>query len=101
MGASTRDIFGKAEGAEPALPGSYGRPPRGFRLPDAIRLGSVRLQVADLSRSLAFYQNVLGLRPLEQDASGAILTASGDDTPLVELRERRGARPASHRGMLG
>src|SRR5215213_6280960 len=101
MGASTRDIFGKAEGAEPALPGSYGRPPRGFRLPDAIRLGPVRLQVADLSRSLAFYQHVLGLSPLEQDTSGAILAALGDDIPLVELRERRGARAASHRGMLG
>jgi catechol 2,3-dioxygenase len=101
MGASTRDIFGKAEGAEPALPGSYGQAPRGFRLPDAIRLGPVRLQVGDLNRSLAFYQTVLGLRLLESDASGAILAAPGDDRPLVELRERRGAHAAAHRGMLG
>src|ERR671915_214514 len=79
MGATTRDIFGQAGTADPATPGSYGQPPRGFRLPDATRLGPVRLQVADLTRSLTFYQHVL----------------------LLELRERPGARPAPRRGSLG
>jgi catechol 2,3-dioxygenase len=101
MGASTRDIFGRAEGAEPATPGTYGLAPEGFRLPQATRLGLVRLQVADLSRSLAFYQDVLGLTAVERDSSGAVLAASGGGTPLLELRGRRGARPAPQRGVLG
>jgi catechol 2,3-dioxygenase len=101
MGASTRDIFGRAENAEPALPGTYGEAPRAFRLPDATRLGRVRLQVSNLERSLGFYRDVLGLRPLERDAAGAILGAQDDKTSLVELRERRGARPAARRGRLG
>ena len=83
------------------MPGSYGQPPRGFRLPDGIRLGRVRLQVADLSRSLAFYQSVLGLRAVERDPGSAVLAAQGDDTPLVELRERAGSRPVPRRGALG
>jgi catechol 2,3-dioxygenase len=101
MGASTRDIFGKAERAESAEPGTYGQPPRGFRLPEATRLGRVRLQVADLSRSLAYYQEVLGLRPIEYQRAGAVLAAQGDESPLVDLRERRGATPVSRRGSLG
>jgi catechol-2,3-dioxygenase len=60
MGATTRDILGQAGSAEPASPGSYGLAPRGFRLPDATRLGRVRLQVSDLSRSLPFYQDAAG-----------------------------------------
>lgn len=101
MGVSTHDIFGSAESAEPALPGSYGQAPRGFRLPDTTRLGRVRLQVGDLTRSLPFYQDVLGLRPVERDASRIVLAAHEDDKPLVEFRERRGARPVPHRGCLG
>ncbi len=38
----------------------YGIAPPGFRLPDEVRLGPVRLQVADLDRSLDFYCGVLG-----------------------------------------
>ena len=101
MGASTQDIFGRAESAEPALPGSYGQAPRGFRLPHATRLGPVRLQVADVTRSLAFYQKVLGLRLITCEGSRAVLAAQKDDTPLVELRELPGARPVSRRGSLG
>ncbi|HEX6630798.1 MAG TPA: VOC family protein, partial [Gemmatimonadaceae bacterium] len=101
MGVSTNDIFGAATGAQPATPGSYGEAPRGFRLPDATRLGPVRLEIADLARSLDFYTGTLGLRVLRQDAAHALLAAHGDDTPLVELRERRGARPVPHRGRLG
>ena len=100
MGVGTTDIFGDAENAVPATPGSYGEAPPGFRLPDATRLGPVRLQIADLGRSLSFYQDVLGLRLLEQTSSGARLGGQ-DGRPLVELREQRGARPAPHRGALG
>jgi catechol 2,3-dioxygenase len=87
--------------AEAALPGTYGIAPKGHRLSDATRLGVVRLQVADLERSLAYYQGTLGLRVVSRDASHAVLAAQGDDNPLVELHERTGARPAAHRGQLG
>jgi catechol 2,3-dioxygenase len=73
----------------------------GHRLPDATRLGRVRLQVSDLARSLAYYQNVLGFRVLERAGAHAILGAHGDDAPLIELHERAGAAPVPHRGRLG
>jgi catechol 2,3-dioxygenase len=101
MGASTRDIFGTAESAETASPGSYGQAPRGFRLPDGARLGRVHLQVADLSRSLMFYEQVLGLRQVYHDGARAILAAQGQDAPLIELHERPGARAVPRRGSLG
>jgi catechol 2,3-dioxygenase len=80
---------------------AYGIAPGGFRMPGDLRLGRVRLQVADLDRSLAYYQEVLGLRVIERTADGAVLGAHGDDAPLVVLRERRGATPAPGRGRLG
>ena len=40
----------------------YGVPPPTFRLPDAAHPGAVHLQVSDLQRSLAYYEQVLGLR---------------------------------------
>ena len=99
MSTTTKDIFGTAPGAQPATPGSYGQPPRGFRLPEATRLGAVRLQVADLARSLRFYEDTLGLRVVERGDARVSLAARNDDRVLVELRERPGARPA--RGKLG
>ncbi len=87
--------------AKPAEPGTYGQAPGGFRLPDGVRLGPVHLQVSDLGRSLTFYQNVLGLRPVGRGATGVLLAASGDESPLVELHELPGARPLPQRGALG
>ena len=101
MGVSTHDIFGDAPGAEPATPGSYGQPPNGYRLPDALRLGAVRLQIADLERSLDYYSRVLGLRILDKTATTAQLAPEGTSAPLIELRARPGARPAPRRGRLG
>ena len=101
MGVSAHDIFGEAEGAQPATPGSYGEAPSGYRLPEGTRLGRVRLQIADLARSLAFYEETLGMRALRRDGSIAVLGPQRDDTPLVELHERPGARPAPRRGRLG
>ena len=100
MGVTTNDIFGAAASAQPATPGSYGQQPPGYRLPDGTRLGRVRLQVADLARSLQFYQQTLGFRVLEGDGASATLAAHGDDRPLIELVERRAVRPAG-RGLLG
>jgi catechol 2,3-dioxygenase len=96
-----RDISGAAGSSQPATPGSYGEPPRGYRLPEATRLGRVRLQVADLERSLRFYQQVLGLRVVERDATRASLAAPGDGPVLVELVERPGVRPAGRPVRLG
>lgn len=98
-GVSTQDIFGEAIGAEPATPGSYGLAPSGFRLPAETRLGPVTLQVADLERSLDYYRQVLGLQLLEREGPRARL-GSPPKTPLVELRERKGARPRP-RGRTG
>ena len=98
MSVTTRDILGAAPVIEPATPGSYGEAPGGFRLPAATSVGAVTLQVADLERSLEYYRTTLGLAELGRDAGGAVLGAGA--RPLVELRERRGARPAG-RGRLG
>jgi catechol 2,3-dioxygenase len=72
-----------------------------YRLPAETRLGHVRLQVADLDRSLAYYERVLGLRVLSRTPGDATLAAFGDATPLVELHERRGAAPVPQQGRLG
>ena len=72
-----------------------------FRLPPATHIGAVRLQVADIARSLGYYERVLGLRVVRRDESGVALAPAGTESPLLELRERRGARPHPKRGQLG
>jgi catechol 2,3-dioxygenase len=72
-----------------------------FRLPPATRIGAVRLQVADLARSLAYYERVLGLRAVNRTASGVSLGPPGGGDPILELRERPGAKPVPRRGRLG
>jgi catechol 2,3-dioxygenase len=80
----------------------FGIAPPGFRLPVETRLGRVRLQVADLSRSLDYYTGVIGLRVLSRNGGSAALGAQGGgDAPLVELVERPGAHPVPRRGRLG
>src|SRR5678809_430769 len=101
MGATSQDLFGRAASAQPATPGSYGEAPSAYRLPEATRLGPVRLQIADLARSLDYYEQVLGLRVLEREGSRVLLGTHGAETPLVELHEHRGARPMKHGGELG
>lgn len=100
MGVGTNAMFGGA-GGEPATPGSYGEPPRGYRLPEGTRLGRVRLQVSDLARSVAYYETVLGLRVLEDGGDSAELAPQGDDRVLLELQERPGTRPVARRALLG
>ncbi|HEU4698762.1 MAG TPA: VOC family protein [Gemmatimonadales bacterium] len=88
-------------GEGPTAERPYGIAPPGYRLPDALRLGRVRLQVADLARSLAYYDQVIGMRVLARGAGTATLGAHGDDTPLLELHERPGVSPVPRRGRLG
>jgi catechol 2,3-dioxygenase len=83
-----------------ASTGSYGIAPPGYRLPAGIRLGVVRLQVADLERSLAWYQRVLGVHVLERRAGWAALGAETGGA-LLELHEHPGAHPVPRRGRLG
>jgi catechol 2,3-dioxygenase len=80
---------------------AYGIAPTGYRLPETTRLGRVTLQVADLERSLAFYQEVLGMRVVTRGAGFAALGAERGETPLLELRERGGVAPVARRGLLG
>ncbi|HEU5219207.1 MAG TPA: VOC family protein, partial [Gemmatimonadales bacterium] len=79
---------------------TFTQAPPGFRLPDGLTLGPVRLEVSNLNRSVAYYQEVLGLRAT-QGVGRAILVAQHDSVPLVELHERPGATPVPRRGRLG
>lgn len=86
---------------EPATAGSYGVAPPAYRLPSETRVGAVRLQVADLGRSLEWYEKVLGFRTLAQTGTRATLGTDGAAVPLVELNQHAGAAPAPRRGRLG
>ncbi|HVU76863.1 MAG TPA: VOC family protein [Gaiellaceae bacterium] len=57
-----------------------------------MRMGAVHLTVADLDRSLAYYEEQIGLRVHERDGGRARLGAGGED--LLVLTEQPGARPA-------
>jgi catechol 2,3-dioxygenase len=57
-----------------------------------MRMGAVHLTVADLARSLAYYEQAIGLRMHARDDGAARLGAGGED--LLVLAEQRGARPA-------
>ncbi|WP_400193276.1 VOC family protein [Hymenobacter sp. B81] len=82
-----------------------GRPPAGLPAPATARIGTVTLQVADLARSLAFYQGVIGFRLLAGPAVEALrqatLGAPGSEQPLLVLVEKPGVRPVPRRGLLG
>src|SRR4051794_35242025 len=66
-------------------------------IPAETRMGAVHLTVAELDRSLAYYQWALGLRVHEHDGSRAALGTGGED--LLVLHEERGAQAA--RGFTG
>jgi catechol 2,3-dioxygenase len=80
---------------------AYGIAPPNYRLPDATHLGRVRLQVADLERSIAYYETVIGFRVIDRAGTVAKLGAHGDSRVLVELHEKSGARPVARRGHIG
>jgi catechol 2,3-dioxygenase len=84
-----------------ALPS--GVQPPGFRMPDETRIGTVRIQVADLERSLGFYQELLGFRVIERGETPprAALGATGSDAILLEIVQKAGVRPIPRRGLLG
>ena len=75
--------------------------PPEFSLPDATRIGRVRLQVSGIERSIEYYERVLGMRVISREGSTARLGAHDDDRVLIELVEKPGARPVPRRGLLG
>jgi len=79
----------------------HGLRPKGYRLPESTHLGRVRLQVADLDRSIDFYEKVLGLRVIRRSEDSASLGPHGEDREIVHLRQLSGARPVPRRGLLG
>lgn len=80
---------------------AHGIRPKGYRLPDATRLGRVRLQVADLDRSLAFYEKILGFRTIRRSADSVSLGPHGEDREIVHLHQLSTAKPVPRRGLLG
>jgi catechol 2,3-dioxygenase len=58
----------------------------------ATTVGAVHLAVADLDRSVGFYERAVGLRTLERDGGVASLGAGSE--PLLVLRAEPGAPPA-------
>jgi len=61
-------------------------------LPPQTRMGAVHLSVAELDRSLEYYETQIGLTVHAADDGAARLGAGGED--LLVLTEERGARPA-------
>jgi catechol 2,3-dioxygenase len=61
-------------------------------VPPDTRMGAVHLIVADLDRSLAYYETQIGLRVHSRDDGRAQLGTGGED--LLVLTEEPGAKPA-------
>lgn len=68
-------------------------------LPDS-RLGAVRLQIAELDRSLGFYRDVIGLRVLDRHDGRAEL-GPADGPAILELVAKPGVAPVPPTGLLG
>ena len=79
---------------------SHGVPPPGFRLPYETHVGTVHLQVSDLEKSIAYYQQVLGLRVRRSGAATATLGADDEERPILALHTTPGVKRA-RRGALG
>src|SRR5687768_5979130 len=62
-------------------------------------MGVVGLTVADLGRSVNFYERAIGLAELRRD--GAAATMGVGDQPMLELTEQAGALPWMVDGMTG
>src|SRR3954465_1575707 len=68
------------------------------RLPDTARLGAVHLTVTGLDRSIAFYQDAIGLRLHRREDPVATMGAGGEDL-LVLVEEQTARRAGRHAGL--
>ncbi|MFF2090452.1 VOC family protein [Paenibacillus sp. NPDC058174] len=57
-----------------------------YHIPDNTVLGAVKLKISDLKRSIAFYEEIVGLKATEITATTASLSVGGGD-PLVLLEQ--------------
>jgi catechol 2,3-dioxygenase len=80
-------------------PRAFGIAPPAYSLPDATHIGGVRLQVSDVARSVAYYEDVIGLRVVDRGKT-TILGPHGSDRALVTLETRPGVTSA-RRGAFG
>jgi len=82
-----------------------GKRPAGFRLSDGAHIGGVAIQVANLQRSLEFYEGVIGYRTVRRrdGPTGpiALLGNQADQRVLLELHEKPAVRAVPRRGLLG
>lgn len=101
MSVSSHDLFGRAPTPQPALSGRYGEAPPAHRLSAALRLGPVCLQVSHLARSVAWYQQVLGMAELAREGDVVSLGVHGASEPLVVLEHRPGTVPVRPGSRLG
>jgi catechol 2,3-dioxygenase len=70
-------------------------------LPATTHVGAVRLQIADLSRSIAYYTSIVGLQLIDRGDHAATLGPHGTSTGLVILHEKKGIHRAPSRGAYG
>ena len=68
------------------------------RLPAALRLGAVHLTVSDLDRSVAFYEDPIGLR-LHRREGGVAAMGAGEEDLLVLYEEPKARRAGRHAGL--
>src|SRR3712207_6402519 len=78
-----------------ATTGPTASPPR---LPATLRLGAVHLTVTDLDRSVAFYEEAVGLRLHRREDSVAVMGA-GEEDLLVLYEEPSARRAGRHAGL--
>lgn len=71
------------------------QPVAGYTIDPQTHVGPVELRIADLERSLHFYQTVIGLQVLNRSADHALLGVAGK--ALLVLRVLSGARPVPDR----
>jgi catechol 2,3-dioxygenase len=63
-----------------------------FAIAPDLAMGPVELTVADMSRALGFYRDVLGLQTREMGEGARVVELAAGDTVLLRLHERPGAR---------
>jgi len=80
------------EERDPEELSAQGAPVEDATIADATHPGAVHLTVADLGRSIPYYEEQIGLRVLEHDTGEAVLGAG--DTRLLVLAEEAGAQPS-------